>query len=348
MRITLSQKLVLAITFLFCWTALLAQRNIVIQDLDQKQMSTVWTQDFPYEAADITWNMVTSSGTLLIATANSSKRQVGTQTDGPSIQGFDPKTGKKLFRFEVESAKSYDPASFEEIPNTPLIVLANSERKQDQIVINTINGKVVAESNRADMTRVYNRFVLMRSEKILFVGRKGNKSVVAMFDMNTGEFWRQEKMFRHNMVEERVNSNAIEFDDKSFLISTEGGLYCINSQNGETIWRAGIPAYIEPRASSLAPNKDVSSEELFLPPAKIFKNPGSNTVYYLSHMGLMAYDVKTGDKKWKKFMSADGDYVFLPSFDHLIVVGPKTNGYHYETGENYGKSPVKFQESLRI
>lgn len=329
---------ILALLFFVCITPMLpvaAQDAIPVMDLDQTELNSVWQQDFRYETADISWTLVSSSGTLILA--------VEPEDGNAKIQGYDQNNGNLLFSFSDKSAKSYTAQSFEEIPNTPLIVMTNTQKKQDQIVINTLTGEVAAESKKADMTRVNHRFVLMRSEKILFVGRKGMKSVVAMFDMATGEFWRKEKMFRNKGVEERINSTIVEFNDKSFLISTESALYCVSSETGETVWRAGIPAYV---AYSGPPSNDQGKskvEDIPLPPAKIFVHPDKPVAYYLSHMGLMAYDINTGEKKWKKFKTGDGDYAFLPGQDHLIIVGAKTNGYHYETAEPMWDKPAKIK-----
>lgn len=325
-----------------------SQEAIPVIDLDQDELPYVWQNDFRYSSADIQWTMVTSSGTFIVAKAQSMDNGA---INPARILGYDQKTGDVLFNYKVTRAKSYTPDSFEEIPNTPLIALSNSQRKQDQIVINTLNGKVVAESDKAGMSRVYNRFVLMNAEKILYVGRKGMKSVVAMFDMKTGEFWSKEKMFRHKMVEETVNSSIVEIDEKSVLISTEGGLYCINSTSGETIWRAGIPSYIQSpqmgtsNRSSNSKNK-ITTEEVVIPPAKIYKHPDKDVAYYLCHMGLMAYDIKTGEKKWKKFKKADGNYSFLPGDDHLMILGSRTNAYHYETGESLWEKPTKIKGKI--
>ncbi|MCH8330597.1 MAG: PQQ-like beta-propeller repeat protein [Bacteroidetes bacterium] len=294
-----------------------------------------WAETTYINSSSVSWNLVSSSGTLIIATRGSSG-------GGGTLQGFDKDTGEKLFHIGGWFEGAYKPESFEEIPNTPLFVLTNSERKEDQIVINMVTGKVVAESNKADMTRVYNRFVLMRSEKILFIGRKGQKSITAMFDMATGDFWRVEKMFRHRMVEETVNSNVVEFSDKQFLISTEGGLYCLNTEDGQTVWRAGIPAYLPPSSpSSGGSNSSTTVSDIVIPPAKIYKHPDKPIVYYLSHMGLMAYDINTGEKLWKKFKKGNGENSLVPDYDHLIVLGERTNGYHYETGEQKWQKPVK-------
>ena len=312
----------------------------------------LWSTPSNISAGRLGGYELTAMGTLVVTsdTPTNEASASGSNSAASKISGYNPDTGALIFQNGKDQIlpKNIDQSSFSEIPNTPYFAIADRDKNTNQYVVSLLDGQVVANTEADGLDEIYHRFVLPKSETVLFVGRIGMRDVLALYDLKTGKsLWVQKKLFRSALVDERIASEPLEVSETAFLIASEGGLYCVDIRTGEKKWRAMV--FPDPNMGfddtmgfpSKKKKKEAEKEAEQVSPIRLIRYADKPYVYMLDHGGIMAHDIETGDKQWKRYRTGSykAEVVFGP--DGLIVMDKKLFMYDYDTGEKLWDKPQR-------
>lgn len=323
----------------FCFFIFIA---ILITDLNAQKLSEdiefadspLWTKITQVDVSRISWTKLTASGTFVIASEKPNPRNLNYTVN--EIKGFAPNDGRVLFESGVKEDLPLiiDDESFHEIPNTPFFAIGGKNRGlggSNYFVVNAVDGSVAFDTREAGLTDVDAMFVLPQSGSLLFTGSVKMKSAVALYKLESGEFWMTEKLLAKAGIVEEINGDPLEVNETDLIIPAKSALYCINIKSGEEKWRTRIPNF-----SSL-------SGETQQPPAILARHTDKPFVYLLNDNGLNAFDIATGDMLWKKYVPGNGNSIMIFDPNGIIMIGSKIFMHDYDTGEKIWDKPVFHQ-----
>ncbi|MCG8318655.1 MAG: PQQ-binding-like beta-propeller repeat protein [Cytophagales bacterium] len=306
--------------------------NVVGKRLDPNP-SEAWKLKF---ASSINWQQITPFGNLVVST-----------NDG--LYGIDPEKGR--ITWQIKRLGNIPADSYQVLPNTfyAQISLANQV-----IILDPYEGKILSDTKKAGFTSVIAKNVLFESRTILICGYKEKlKTSFSLFDIATGkELWNNGEFFTGSGgLGEVMNSlkvtqaspenhevaafNLIEAGGQGFIMVNSQGIFNINTQTGQLIWKAELP---EPEGVVSDSSK-----------SRLIRSASGAYFYYLKSGYLMGYDVIDGRQLWPEVVNINGPdneiishqkgLIILPGIDTLNTMS-KTNIHlvDYQTGQTlWGK-----------
>ena len=262
-------------------------------------IAPLWTKE---TKAAIQWQKVTPLGQLLACTAN-------------GLHCFDVNTGDELWT--LTELKNAPESSFETVSNSPFISISGMDKSL--YIINPFEGKVLFSSKEAGLQQVNDKYFLYKNNKIMIIGLpNGSKNVeLVMVDMNTGKkLWSKSGGFS-------LTSGVKDLGNDEVLITSAFYAMKLKTSTGEEIWKKAI----DPKTANMAMlfsmlegfatkmlTKDDLVAQLIIPESRpdMFMiaaqkkiqsqstdSKGKTTTTITYHSVYMAFDLASGDHKWK-------------------------------------------------
>jgi outer membrane protein assembly factor BamB len=280
-----------------------------------------WSRSFE---SQVRWQRVTPLGDLLVNTAE-------------SLYGVDPLTGE--IRWQHPGIGRFNGKSFEMIPDTPFAVISTKKEPSRVVIVDSMDGRIIFDSAKAGIKNVMSRHLLPGRQGILIAGvpNGGTLAGLSMFDATTGEQkWLNENIFKtkrtamkiasmfldRSKESKRFNNEAFEINEGAFLFASDLGLFNINSNTGEIIWKVTNYAGADPRIFFSQQKPD-----MMVVGSKFRNNMGgaNETVTAL----YSAYRISDGQQLWKEPISMNGEVNKVIFHDRGLILSPLTSARAY-------------------
>jgi outer membrane protein assembly factor BamB len=285
----------------------------------------------------INWQHMTTTGTLLVNTR-----------DG--LHGLDARTGKTLWQHANLASVVAD--NVEEIPRSPLVVLDDGADDTRIVILNLMDGTIVFDSRAEGLVQILDKRLLPRSRGLLIAGFEPGKPETTLFvyDLADGKRrWRSDALhasdnrlmtFLTAVIEvtqdiSPLHAGPIELKDGSFLLSANGKIFRMGSEDGNVVWQQSFPWG--------APQLYLSDAH----PDRVFVGSqyGGEDTMEGNQSAYTSLDVATGKPHWAqpvKFRGAFNPHIVFA--ERGLVISEHTQGkgwvrmLDYETGESlWGK-----------
>jgi hypothetical protein len=300
------------------------------------EVPTSWSTSFD---SPVVWQRVTPLGDLMVNT------QAG-------LHGIDPKTGS--IRWTHRDLGGWVEDRYQAIPDTPLVVIADNDQDDARVVIlDSMDGRIVFDSEAAGVARLLSRHVLYRNGSLLIFGFRPGKLVTTMFmfDIATGKhLWTNDKLlggeskvtrtltalFQAVSGESGVVAEPFEIDDEAFLIAAGTGINKIATRSGEILWQ--IPAS----------GDDVRFTVSARDPDVVFVGAQHTTSMEYSQQLTSVYEairISSGSRVWDEGVSVKGGLNDVIFADQGVILAPagaskgKVKLVDYDSGRSlWGKN----------
>ncbi len=269
----------------------------------------------------VLWQQVASTGNLVISS-------------GAGLYGVDPENGTIIWRQEQLRNLSED--RYEVIPGTPFVILSDESVADRVLILDTMDGRTLFDSTTVGISQVLSSHLLPQNRALLIFGLRPNTFTTSMslLDIAAGKLrWTNHDIlagssrlakFAAALMQAATDSSGIicdplEIGDDAFLIASQTGIYKIDADTGEFLWKTKYPRYEASGARLfLAPDRAdvffVAAEEISSGEA----TPGMVNTYYSAHR------VADGGAVWRKPVKLKGssnEAIFLGS-GMLIASAP--------------------------
>ena len=147
---------------------------------DLPEVSPAWTARF---AGDVLWHRVTPLGYLVVSTRS-------------GLHGVDPESGSILWRHE--DLKNLSAEGYQDLLNTPLVLLGDQDVDDRILILHTVDGRILFDSEKSGIHQVLSTHLLPRSGCLVIFGlRTGHAtSLMSLLDLSTGDLlWTNEDIF---------------------------------------------------------------------------------------------------------------------------------------------------------
>ena len=280
------------------------------------QQTPVWKCSLP---ETILWQKITPLGIVVAATPG-------------GLYGINPENGSIAWKLADPVVANLPEDNYEAIVNTPFVAIVGKGNLPQHVVLNPQTGKIICNSKDAGISGVVSRYVLFETGNILIYGLQGTITpVVALFDISTGKIkWQKTNMFGKGLFAEKIQGKPLEDGAEAFVTATSGGVYKVNTNTGEVIWKTPLPKV----------TGAISSTET---ETKLLRSVRPDEFFYLNNKFAMSYKISDGSQRWKQVAKQSGlvdRIIFDP--DGLIIasaidpnnniVKPKISMFDYDTG----------------
>jgi outer membrane protein assembly factor BamB len=203
------------------------------------QASPTWNVRFKEM---VQWQRVTSLGTLVIGTES-------------AVHGVNPGNGKIVWSHTRFGG--LNESRFEEIDGTPYVVLAGGRAGSGGVILDSVDGRIVFDSQRAGIARVLGRHFLPRSRTLMVLAVREGSTARSMlqFDSVSGNpLWVHDRLLGNEdgaseegasppspMVRSGLTAEPLEISDEAFLVATRRGVYNLDARTGKIGWKVRGP-----------------------------------------------------------------------------------------------------------
>ncbi|HYV91532.1 MAG TPA: PQQ-binding-like beta-propeller repeat protein [Chitinophagales bacterium] len=294
------------------------------------QQAPVWKLSLP-EA--ILWEKITPLGIVVAATPN-------------GLYGIDPEKGAIAWKQINPVVANLPEDNYEVITNTPFVAIVGKGNLPQHVVLNSATGKIICNSKDAGISGVVSRYILYETGNILIYGVSGGfKPVVALFDISTGQIkWQKSDMFGKGFLAEKIQGKPLEDGKDAFITATTGGVYKVNTNTGEVIWKQPLPKVGMVSASETE--------------TKLLRSVRPDEFYFLNNTYAMSYKLSDGSQRWKQVAKQSGlvDRIIFDPEGLIIasavdpknnIVKPKISLFDYETGVQKWEKGAKLNGTVR-
>lgn len=347
-------------------SAILAICMVVFSLTGNAQPKTAPSWSAKFKSA-INWQRVHSLGYLIVSTND-------------ALYGVNPNDGKILW--ENKGFPAMSPDNYQEVEGTEFLTIAYQTDKSAtipmQVIMEVGSGKVLFDSQK-EKIGVLSRHVLPVSGKLLVIGAKPNTLAASLFmyDIVSGkQLWTNDEMFKADAGNTKgflgklqamgqqlsnlqsLNSEPLELQDQSIIITHPNYVIRLNTTDGKVIWKNSIQpskraevhfspykkgvVYVGTDVES-STGSGFTSTSSQGEPQKFYSN-----LYY-------AFDLQNGNPLWKEPAKENDLLNQMIIHEAGIIICPRSsqkptiNLVNYETGKttwgNKGKG-IKAQGSV--
>ncbi|MCY7409601.1 MAG: PQQ-like beta-propeller repeat protein [Chitinophagales bacterium] len=282
---------------------------------------------------NIQWERITPLGIVVVAGSS-------------GLYGIDPAKGEIAWKQISPVLSNLPEDNYEVIANTPYVAIVGKGNLPQQVILNSLTGKIVCNSKDAGINGVVSRYILYETGNILIYGVTGGyQPVVAVFDIATGQIkWQKSNLFGKGLLGEKIQGKPLEDGKDAIIVATNGGVYKVNTGTGEIIWKQ--PA---PKISNMSASKTE---------VQLLRSVRPDEFYFLNNTYAMSYKLSDGTQRWKSVAKQSGlvdKIIFDPEgliiasrIDSLNnIVKPKISMFDYETGVEKWEKGAKLNGTVK-
>jgi len=249
------------------------------------QDAATWNKKFD---GKINWYKVSDAGIVVVCS-------------GDALYGLKPEDGSEIWKLpQFDGIREENYAPIEGSPFVAIVWGGIMGRKH--AVINTLDGKVVANSKELGFTTILKRVECRKLGSLLLygVGSTG-KPTLSMISFNDGsKIWEQTKLFEKSS--EQIVSDAYTVPS-GILLATDRNIYKLNSTTGEVLWsvdiKSDLPVVKQANGFAAFGSKG-ATEQATAVSADFFQYGDSSLVYFWNQDNLTAFNVADGKEVWKR------------------------------------------------
>jgi outer membrane protein assembly factor BamB len=253
------------------------------------------------------------------------------------------------------------------VPNSPYVeAFVNSK----YMIINTETGKIVYNSS-SESFFVFQSDFIPESDEYLLTLKTGGEMVIALLDMKSGALkWRtpvgKAKGFLSFSLKESSNSNIAKINGETIYYLLYGKLYSFNKTTGKLNWNAEetysrfFPTQNDKNIVVVNSKGLVNSKEYLnvlntetgksiweesIKTKRIVYLEDWGTKLLIAHFGgFNFFDLKTGEKIWKKDARGDGLKRVIPIDQDFLYVAENEMMLINSNGEKLWKSFIEIAD----
>lgn len=304
--------------------------------------------------------------------------------EGGSIKGLDPETKKIVWTLTKDDFGSVsvvdimkdgdfgnifkDKKPLTSVPGSPYVEAYVNNK---YIIINTDSGKVVYNSSKESFWVVQSDFIPETNEYLLTLKKDGDMTI-ALLDMKTGELkWNtpvdKAKSLFDFSLKLSANTNIAKVNGTVIYYLLYGKLYSFDRNSGKLNWRADEEEYSKFFVTQNDKNVVVVNSEGIISTKEYLNVLSTDTgksiwkesiktrkVVYLEdwgsklliahYSGFNFFDLKTGEKIWKKDARGDGLKKVIPIDQDFLYVAENEMMLINKDGEKLWKKFIEISD----
>lgn len=263
--------------------------------------------------------------------------------DGKNLHAFDCLTQSELWEVEVDGLLGENFRKSEQYPFVWLDQLPSAKRKiklklntfgpSRYMLLNTITGEVLLDSDNYEMEKVQDRYVLYDQGIVLLFGKHKKKRVIGMAEFGASKMsW----MIDNPAILKKItlNNDVKEFPEanKDYVLIRYGNdVFSIDRKTGEIVWQKNT--------------KKIEYSNVLL--KRYYLRTDDPNCYLITgneeNYQVMATDLATGKARWSKPLNT-GEYYNVTGRENDFFV--RTNNYFDFV--NYKSGKRKINKNLPI